>query len=81
MKIAYMLLAILVILLPAYAQEHSKEPPPQGTNGKTMESCRPDVRKYCERANLTQECLVAHWTRISSDCQEALAAPIRDGGD
>ena len=81
MKIAYMPLVALIVLAPAYAQERSKESPPEGMNGKTMESCKPDIQKYCDRANLKQECLVAHWTRISSDCQDALATPMRGDGD
>jgi hypothetical protein len=81
MKVAYLAFGTMLFLSPAFAQERSKEPPPQGINGKTMESCRADVEKLCDRANLKQECLVAHWTRISSDCQDALATPMRGGGD
>jgi hypothetical protein len=80
MKIACLILAMLAGLPCAVAQER-KEPPPQGINGKTMESCQPDIRRYCDKANLKQECLVAHWPRISSDCQDALARPMRGGGD
>lgn len=80
MKITYLLLAILVASPSAFAQAR-KDQLPQGINGKTMESCKADISKYCERANLKQECLVAHWTRISGDCQDALATPMRGGGD
>lgn len=71
--------ALLLALSAAAAQEPGK--PPQGIGGKTMESCRPDIRKYCDQVHLKQECLVAHWTKISSDCQDALATPMRGGGE
>ena len=80
MKIACLLVALLVVVPAAFAQER-KDKPPQGVNGKTMESCKSDIGKYCAKANLKQECLVAHWTRISSDCQDALATPMRGGGE
>jgi hypothetical protein len=82
MKIQYLLLLAAAILsFAAMAQDRSKEPPPQGVNGKNMESCRADIRKFCNAANLKQECLVAHWTKISNDCQDALVTPMRGGGD
>jgi len=80
MKIGYLLLAIIVALPAAFAQWRN-DTPPQGINGRTMEYCKADISKYCERANLMQECLVAHWNKISSDCQDALATPMRGGGD
>lgn len=79
MKIVYSA-ALLLALSAAAAQEPGKSPT-QGIGGKTMESCKPDIRKYCDQVHLKQECLVAHWTRISSDCQDALATPMRSGGD
>jgi hypothetical protein len=45
------------------------------------EVCKPDIQKFCSAANLPKECLVAHWNRISSDCQDVLALPARHGGD
>ncbi|HEX4270780.1 MAG TPA: hypothetical protein VHZ32_05315 [Rhizomicrobium sp.] len=84
MKTMYVLSVLLVVAPPALAQSsasRSHEPPQQGLNGKTMESCKPDLQKFCDAANLKQECLVAHWTKISSDCQDALARPMRSGGD
>jgi hypothetical protein len=59
----------------------SHENPTQGLNGKTMESCKLDLQKFCDTANLKQECLVLQWTKISGDCQDALARPMRSGGD
>lgn len=82
MKIACLLLAGLVIAGGARAQDRSKQPPAsQGINGKTIESCKADIQKLCDSASLKQECLVAHWTRISSDCQDGLATPMRGNGD
>ena len=81
MKIACLLLASLLCSASACAQERSKVPPPQGLNGKTMDSCKADIGKYCDQAHLKQECLVTHWSKISSDCQDALATPMRGGGD
>ena len=80
MKITYLLLAVLVALPAAFAQGR-KDTPPQGINGRTMESCKADIGKYCGGANLKEECLVAHWIKISSGCQDVLATPMRGGGD
>ncbi len=81
MKIQCLLVAAMIFSPIAMAQERSKGPVPQGINGKSMESCKADIRKYCDAAMLKQECLVAHWTKISSDCQDGLATPMRGGGD
>jgi hypothetical protein len=82
MKTWHLLLIGALILSPAAtAQDRSRQPAPQGLNGKTVESCKADIRKFCDAAALKQECLVAHWTRISSDCQDGLATPMRGGGD
>lgn len=67
----------------AFAQSsdsRSHESSASGLNGKTMESCKPNLQKFCDEANLKQECLVLQWTKISSDCQHALARPMRSGG-
>ena len=81
MKIIIMLLAVMVVATPTLAQGRSKEPLPQGASDKTANSCRVDIQKYCNSVNLKQECLVAHWSHISGDCQDALATPMRAGGD
>ena len=80
MRIAYLLLILLAARPAAFAQER-KEAPPQGLHGKTMESCKADIEKYCAKVNLKQECLVSHWTTISGACQDGLATPMRNGGD
>jgi hypothetical protein len=81
MKFTIMVFAAIVAATPAPAQDRSKEPLPQGTNDKVANSCRVDIQKYCNSVNLKQECLVAHWRHISGDCQDALATPMRSGGE
>ncbi len=80
MKRACAMLVLLTALSAAFAQE-KKEASPQGLNGRALESCKADIEKYCAKVHLKQECLVTHWTRISSDCQDGLATPMRGGGD
>jgi hypothetical protein len=84
MKTMHVLSILLAMGGPALAQSsvaHSQETSRQGLNGKTMESCKRDLQKFCDAANLKQECLVAHWTKISSDCQDALARPMHPAGN
>jgi len=81
MKTQYILLAAVILAPTAMAQDRGREPVPQGINGKSIESCKADIRKYCDAVVLKQECLVAHWTKISGDCQDGLATPMRGGGD
>jgi hypothetical protein len=81
MKTQYFLLAAMILSPVAMAQNRGGESVPQGVNGKSMESCKADIRKYCDAAVLKQECLVAHWTKISGDCQDGLATSMRGGGD
>jgi len=82
MKTHYLLLiGAIVLSSAATAQDRSRQPASQGLNGKTVESCKEDIRKFCDAAALKQECLVAHWTKISSECQDGLATPMRGGGD
>ena len=81
MNFTIVLLAATVAATPALAQDRSKEPLPQGTSDKTVNSCRADIQKYCNSVNLKLECLVAHWSHISGDCQDSLATPMRTGGD
>jgi hypothetical protein len=81
MKIIIRVLVAMAVATPTAAQDRSKEPLPQGTSDKTVSSCRVDIQKYCNSVTLKQECLVAHWSHISGDCQDALATPMRSGGD
>jgi len=81
MNFTIVFLAATVVATPALAQDRSKESLPQGTGDKTVNSCRVDIQKYCNSVNLKLECLVAHWSHISGDCQDALATPMHTGGD
>jgi hypothetical protein len=81
MKTQCLLLAAMLLSPTAIAQDRGREPVPQVVNGKSIESCKADIRKYCNAVVLKQECLVAHWTKISGDCQDGLATPMRGGGD
>ncbi len=83
MKTAYAFFSATLLLSGSalgQPQDHSHGPPPK-LAGKGMDSCKADIRKFCATANLKQECLVAHWSRISGNCQAVLAMPMRDGGD
>ncbi|HEU0096527.1 MAG TPA: hypothetical protein VFQ52_08735, partial [Rhizomicrobium sp.] len=64
----------------AQPRDHNRDLPPKPA-GRGMDFCKADIHKFCEAADLKQECLVAHWSKISSRCQDVLAAPMRDGGD
>lgn len=84
MRTVHVFFMLLTMTTAAFAQSsgsRTHESPAPGLNGKTMESCKPDLQKFCDDANLKQECLVLHWTKISSDCQDALARPMRSGED
>jgi hypothetical protein len=84
MRTVHVSFILLTMTTAAFAQPSgslSHESTAPGLNGKTTESCKPDLQKLCDAANLKQECLVLHWTKISSDCQDALARPMRSGGD
>jgi hypothetical protein len=80
MKQAVLFLIALTVATAVQAQDRSRAPTPQGLRGKSMESCKADAQKFCAAKALKQECLVTNWTKISSDCQDALATPMRGGG-
>lgn len=74
------LLGFLVVLpLAASAQDSGKQASqlPAGN----LEACRIELHKFCETANLKQECLVAHWDHITDACQNALLVPMRGKGN
>jgi len=56
--------------------------PKVGIGSKTMDSCNLDTKKFCSSATdrMRKECLVKNWTKISSDCQDAVANRGREGG-
>jgi len=39
-----------------------------------IRACKTDIQRYCDEANLKQECLVAHWSKISTECQDVLGS-------
>lgn len=84
MKTVHILFIFLAMAVPALAQlpaSGSQETAQRGLNGEAMERCKTDIRKFCGSANLKQECLVAHWTKISNACQDSLARPMGPGGE
>lgn len=64
----------------AQSRDRNREAPPRPA-GKGMDFCKADIHKFCEAADLKQECLVAHWSKISDRCQDVLAAPAQNDGD
>lgn len=82
MKQAVLFLIALTVATAAQAQaqDRGRAPTPQGLRGKSMETCKADAQKFCAAKALKQECLVTNWTKISSDCQDALATPMRGSG-
>jgi hypothetical protein len=62
----------------ALAQNQSTSRPAIGIGSKTMASCTNDQKKFCAGTPeaVMKECLVKNWTRIASDCQDALATPV-----
>jgi hypothetical protein len=82
MKLVQAFCACLLLVSSAQAQDREpREIPAQGLRGKTMENCKADIQRLCAPARLKQECLVAHWTKLSGDCQDGLATPMRGGGE
>jgi len=81
MKRATLVFVLLSTPAAVFAQDRSKDPAPAVVQGesKDMETCKADIRKYCDGANLKQECLVAHWNHISTSCQDTLATPMHAG--
>jgi hypothetical protein len=41
---------------------------------KWIRICKADIQRFCDQANLKQECLIAHWSKISTECQDVLGA-------
>jgi hypothetical protein len=88
MKMTYPFLTTLLIVaaatIIANAQDQTPSPHPSGIGTKSMDICTTDIKKVCGNPmfNLEtqKECLVTNWTKISSDCQDALAKPSRGLG-
>ena len=85
MKITISLLAaalLATVAVTASAAQEQPGTPRVGIGSKTMDSCKEDIRKLCSTAMapMQKECLVKNWMKISSDCQDAVAKPGREGG-
>ncbi|MBU3077887.1 hypothetical protein [Sphingomonas quercus] len=83
-KALFPILAGLLIATDAFAQPDQPPPPPPPASRAprpVAPACAADLARLCAGKSLQQECLVQHWTKISSDCQEALARPMHGGGD
>ncbi len=80
MKTLYLVLVGLLVSTDALAQNDPVAQPPQGLKGRTKAACTNDLARLCAGKSLKLECLVENWIKISSDCQDALAKPMHDGG-
>jgi len=56
---------------PAYAAVVQADHAP-GERAKWIKICKADIWRFCDEANLKQECLIAHWSKISAECQVVL---------
>lgn len=45
-----------------------------GDRGRWIKICKVDIQRFCDEANLKQECLIAHWSKISTECQDVLGS-------
>lgn len=76
---ALLFLSLLSVARPAAATP--PENPPVGDKTKLVRICKADIQRFCDQANLKQECLVAHWAKISTECRGVLgtSAGNREG--
>jgi hypothetical protein len=77
---------LLFLSLLGVAQPAAATPPenaPVGDKTKLVRICKMDIQRFCDQANLKQECLVAHWAKISTECRGVLGTSAgnreRDG--
>jgi|GEM_PF-2499201 len=54
------------------AAASAPENQPAGDRTRLAQICKVDIQRFCDQANLKQECLVAHWDKISADCRAVL---------
>jgi hypothetical protein len=83
MKMTFVALVASLEIAAATFASAQEQPPSQavspavGIGSKTMDACTADIKKFCGNPafNLEtqKECLVTNWTKISSDCQDAVA--------
>jgi hypothetical protein len=57
------------------------ESQPAGDRSKLIKVCKTDIQRFCDQANLKQECLVAHWDRISPECRSLLGSSAGNRAD
>jgi hypothetical protein len=48
---------------------------------KLIKVCKADIQRFCDQANLKQECLVAHWDKISIECRGILGSSAGNRAD
>lgn len=54
---------------------------PPGDKSRWIRACKTDIQRFCDEANLKQECLVAHWSKISSECRDVLGTSAGNRAD
>lgn len=67
--------ALFSLSLLSVAQPVAAAPPenaPVGDKTRLTRICKVDIQRFCDQANLKQECLVAHWEKISTECRGVL---------
>lgn len=63
---------LLLVVGPQQAAASSRENKPADNKTRLIQMCKADIQRFCDQANLKQECLVAHWDKISAECQGVL---------
>lgn len=71
-KVTFFLLIVLATQRVAAAT--SQVDRSTGDRGKWIKICKVDLQRFCDEANLKQECLIAHWSKISTVCQDVLGS-------
>jgi len=79
MRVVGLIFSLILASGPVQSQppSHTHQLPHKQYGGR----CDVEIRRFCNAANLMQECLVAHWSKISNSCQGALAVPPYHGND
>ena len=70
---AILLAAIVLESLPAAAATVQANRS-SDDKARWIKICKADIQRFCDEANLKQECLIAHWSKISTECQEVLGS-------
>lgn len=76
---------LLFLPVPGLVQEVTAATTPESQSGadkgKLTKVCKTDIRRFCDQANLKQECLVAHWDKLSADCRSVLGSSAGNRAD